>query len=201
MRSACAALLALACSAIAVPTNGNYENGNHGHGNYGIDHHGSGNYGNGNNGNGNNGNGNNGNGNNGNGNNGNSSNGSGSNGGGSSGGAAPTANVKNGTYTGVYSAEYDQDFFLGVPYAQPPVGDLRFRIPHSLNSAWSGSHDAMQYSAECVGYGSDQWNYPVSEVSLLHLVCTNMRLTVGVRTACTSTLYVRRASTTPRHSL
>lgn len=30
----------------------------------------------------------------------------------------PTAAVKNGTYAGVYSAKYDQDFFLGIPYAQ-----------------------------------------------------------------------------------
>jgi hypothetical protein len=30
----------------------------------------------------------------------------------------PTATVKNGTYTGVYNPEYDQDFFLGVPFAK-----------------------------------------------------------------------------------
>jgi hypothetical protein len=32
--------------------------------------------------------------------------------------ATPSATVKNGTYTGVYSAGYQQDFFLGMPYAQ-----------------------------------------------------------------------------------
>lgn len=30
----------------------------------------------------------------------------------------PTVAVKNGTYSGIYSNEYDQDFFLGMPYAQ-----------------------------------------------------------------------------------
>lgn len=30
----------------------------------------------------------------------------------------PTVTVKNGTYSGVYSPGYDQDFFLGMPYAQ-----------------------------------------------------------------------------------
>lgn len=30
---------------------------------------------------------------------------------------APVATVKNGSYEGVYSAGYDQDFFLGMPYA------------------------------------------------------------------------------------
>ena len=61
---------------------------------------------------------------------------------------SPTAQIKNGTYTGVHSAEYNQDFFLGMPYAQPPVGDLRFRNPASLNESWSDSRDAMQYSGE-----------------------------------------------------
>lgn len=35
---------------------------------------------------------------------------------------SPTVTVKNGTYGGVYSPQYDQDFFLGIPYAQ--VGEL-----------------------------------------------------------------------------
>ena len=67
--------------------------------------------------------------------------------------SAPTATVKNGTLAGVYSAEYDQDFFLGVPFAQPPVGDLRFVNPQSLNSTFSGTQDASSYSPECYGYG------------------------------------------------
>jgi hypothetical protein len=30
----------------------------------------------------------------------------------------PTATVRNGTYTGRYNPEYNQDFFLGVPFAK-----------------------------------------------------------------------------------
>jgi Carboxylesterase type B len=67
--------------------------------------------------------------------------------------SAPTAAVRNGTYTGVYSAGYDQDFFLGMPYAQQPVGNLRFTVPQSLNETWSGARDAREYSDICVGYG------------------------------------------------
>ncbi|KAF1983101.1 carboxylesterase family protein-like protein [Aulographum hederae CBS 113979] len=73
------------------------------------------------------------------------------------------AKVKNGTYAGVHSEKYNQDFFLGIPYAQPPVGDLRFRVTQSLNSSWEDAREATQYSKECVGYGSDQWNYETSE--------------------------------------
>jgi cholinesterase len=61
---------------------------------------------------------------------------------------SPTVKVKNGTYAGVYSVAHKQDYFLGVPYAQTPVGDLRFRIPQSLNSTWLGERAAANYSAE-----------------------------------------------------
>ncbi|OJJ00300.1 hypothetical protein ASPVEDRAFT_51519 [Aspergillus versicolor CBS 583.65] len=75
----------------------------------------------------------------------------------------PKAHVKNGTYEGVYSPEYDQDFFLGVPFAQPPVDNLRFQLPQSLNSTWEGSRDAKDYSLLCAGYGLDQTFYNQSE--------------------------------------
>ncbi|KAG6956774.1 hypothetical protein JG688_00011278, partial [Phytophthora aleatoria] len=68
-----------------------------------------------------------------------------------------TVTVKNGSYYGVYQENYDQDLFLGMPYAQPPVGDLRFRNPEPLNSTWTEAKNATEYSPECYGYGSDQW--------------------------------------------
>lgn len=62
-------------------------------------------------------------------------------------GTGPTASVKNGTYQGVYSPEYNLDHFLGIPYAQPPVGNLRFRNPVGLDQSWSGAKPATQYSS------------------------------------------------------
>ncbi|KAK5446502.1 hypothetical protein LTS15_009841 [Exophiala xenobiotica] len=70
---------------------------------------------------------------------------------------APTVKIKNGSYYGVHSPTYKQDFFLGMPYAQPPVDDLRFNLPMSLNSTWGNTKNATQYGYECYGYGSDQW--------------------------------------------
>ncbi|KAF4909348.1 Lipase 1 [Colletotrichum fructicola] len=75
----------------------------------------------------------------------------------------PLAQLKNGTYVGRYSAEYNQDFFLGIPYAQPPIGDLRFRQAQSLNETWEGTREAFNYSSLCVGYGLDQTFYSQSE--------------------------------------
>ncbi|KFY85578.1 hypothetical protein V500_08296 [Pseudogymnoascus sp. VKM F-4518 (FW-2643)] len=76
---------------------------------------------------------------------------------------APSATVHNGTLTGAYSAKYNQDFFLGVPFAQPPLGNLRLNLPHALNTSWTGSKEAVQYSPLCVGYGGDDVGYDVSE--------------------------------------
>jgi hypothetical protein len=62
--------------------------------------------------------------------------------------AGPTAHVKNGSYVGVHSDAYNQDFFLGVPFAQPPVGNLRYRAPASLNQSWTDVKPATVNSAE-----------------------------------------------------
>ena len=80
-----------------------------------------------------------------------------------------TATVRNGTYVGIHSESYNQDFFLGVPFAQPPVGSLRFRSPQPLNETWSALRDANAYSASCVGYGGDNLAYPSSSEDCLYL--------------------------------
>lgn len=67
--------------------------------------------------------------------------------------SAPSATVKNGTVVGVHSNEYNQDFFLGVPFAQPPVGNLRFRQAQPINTSWSEPIQATEYYPECIGYG------------------------------------------------
>lgn len=66
---------------------------------------------------------------------------------------SPTATIHNGTYSGVHSSTYGQDFFLGMPYAQQPVGNLRFTVPQPLNESWDEIRDAKEYSDICVGYG------------------------------------------------
>lgn len=38
-----------------------------------------------------------------------------------------TVYIPDGTLTGVQQTTYSQDLFLGIPYAQPPVGDLRLK--------------------------------------------------------------------------
>jgi hypothetical protein len=57
----------------------------------------------------------------------------------------PLVTTLNDSYYGSHSARYNVDSFLGLPYAQPPVGDLRYRAPQSLNTSWTGLKNATQY--------------------------------------------------------
>jgi para-nitrobenzyl esterase len=47
--------------------------------------------------------------------------------------------------------------FLGIPFAQPPVGVLRWREPLPA-TAWSGIRDASAYSAPCTQPDLGDWN-------------------------------------------
>ncbi|PYH85256.1 alpha/beta-hydrolase, partial [Aspergillus uvarum CBS 121591] len=56
----------------------------------------------------------------------------------------------------IHQPKWRQDYFFGIPYAQPPVDELRFRPPHSLNTSWVGEHNATEMGPMCYGYGPTQ---------------------------------------------
>lgn len=88
-------------------------------------------------------------------------------------GASPIATVRNGTYEGRYEPTYGTEYFLGMPYAQPPVEDLRFRVPASLNTSWTGTRNATEFGYQCIGYGRDTWsqgNYVSEDCLTLNVV-------------------------------
>ncbi|KAH6700606.1 lipase 2 [Leptodontidium sp. MPI-SDFR-AT-0119] len=119
---------------------------------------------------------------------------------------APTVTIINGSYSGVSNPNYDVESFLGIPYAKPPVGELRFRVPQSLNTSWNGSKPATEYGHQCVGYGSDTYLTPfaLSEDCLtLNVVrpsgYTNTKLPVAVWIHGGG--YVQGSSSNPRYNL
>ncbi|KAL0942648.1 Lipase 1-like protein 4 [Colletotrichum truncatum] len=79
--------------------------------------------------------------------------------------SSPSVRLSNGTYVGVRNEQYAQDLFLGIPYAQPPIGSLRYAPPQSLNESFKEPRTATEYGWMCIGYGSDTANLgsPVSE--------------------------------------
>jgi len=60
---------------------------------------------------------------------------------------APTADVTGGTVRGSLSAS--GAVFKGIPFAAPPVGELRWREPQPVKP-WHGLRDATHYSAACM---------------------------------------------------
>jgi para-nitrobenzyl esterase len=52
--------------------------------------------------------------------------------------------IKNGTIEGYHDAEKGLNLFLGVPYAKPPVGDLRWKAPQAAEG-WSGVKETKQF--------------------------------------------------------
>ena len=48
----------------------------------------------------------------------------------------------------VGSADGDVSYFKGVPYAQPPIGDLRWAPPQPIS--WTGDRDATKFSLPCL---------------------------------------------------
>ncbi|KAF2713988.1 alpha/beta-hydrolase [Pleomassaria siparia CBS 279.74] len=57
----------------------------------------------------------------------------------------------NGTYQGRHLLEFNQDLFLGIPFADAP----RLDNPVSLNTTWVGTRDASEYGPTCYGFGSN----------------------------------------------
>ena len=71
--------------------------------------------------------------------------------------------VKNGTYVGVHNKHYNVDYFLGMPFAKPPVGDLRLAQPVSLDESFTGTRNANELSPQCIQFRERTAGVPQSE--------------------------------------
>ncbi|KAF4470782.1 triacylglycerol lipase II precursor [Fusarium albosuccineum] len=82
---------------------------------------------------------------------------------------SPIVKLQNGSYHGSHNSAYNQDYFLGMPYAQPPLDNLRFRHPQPLNSSWSGLRNATEYQSKCYQYGYPSGGLRGGSDDCLHL--------------------------------
>jgi triacylglycerol lipase len=64
----------------------------------------------------------------------------------------PSVTIANGTVVG--GTDGTVEFFKGIPFAQPPVGDLRFRPPQPFNSNF-GQLDATKTPPVCLQSGAN----------------------------------------------
>lgn len=53
--------------------------------------------------------------------------------------------------------------FLGIPYAQPPIGDLRWRAPQPATN-WDGTRDARYFGHDCMQDYRSDYTPPYSQV-------------------------------------
>ncbi|MFL5483738.1 MAG: carboxylesterase/lipase family protein [Gemmatimonadaceae bacterium] len=63
--------------------------------------------------------------------------------------SAPRARTENGTVQGVVDSASGILVFRGIPYAAPPVADLRWRAPRPAAN-WSGVRDASKLGHNCM---------------------------------------------------
>src|SRR5579872_1348697 len=57
--------------------------------------------------------------------------------------------VEQGLVSGVAGASPEVRIFRGVPFAAPPVGDLRWRAPKPA-AKWTGVRNSSEFSAICM---------------------------------------------------
>lgn len=63
--------------------------------------------------------------------------------------AADIVHTQSGDLEGTRSADSKIRIFLGIPYAAPPVGDLRWKAPQPI-TGWTGVRKAAAFGARCM---------------------------------------------------
>ncbi|XP_015791040.1 acetylcholinesterase-1-like [Tetranychus urticae] len=79
--------------------------------------------------------------------------------------AEPIVTTKFGQIQG-FTDNYDDfkyESFLGIPFAEPPLGNLRFQLPQPFNSTWSTPYKAVNYGNGCFQTPLGSVNFNISE--------------------------------------
>jgi para-nitrobenzyl esterase len=73
--------------------------------------------------------------------------------------AADRVKTANGILESTSAAKDGVRNFKGIPFAQPPVGNLRWREPQPVKN-WTGARNADQFGPRCMQHtspGADYW--------------------------------------------
>jgi hypothetical protein len=67
---------------------------------------------------------------------------------------AQTVQTTNGTIQGGKCDSTDVDYYFSIPFAQPPIGDLRFAAPQPFVSSFRGTLDGTSPAPSCIQFSS-----------------------------------------------
>ncbi|EIM91451.1 alpha/beta-hydrolase [Stereum hirsutum FP-91666 SS1] len=76
--------------------------------------------------------------------------------------SGPRVNLTIGVFEGL-EANGGIERFLGIPFAQPPVGSLRFKAPVPINQTFTGVQNATMFGNACVQPPSSSLGAPTGE--------------------------------------
>jgi acetylcholinesterase len=100
--------------------------------------------------------------------------------------ASPLVVLPNGTLSGAYNDAYDQDFFLGVPYAAAPVGNLRFRRPEPPVAWGDDVRQADSYGPWCLGNRLNLAGFSQNATGEMSEDCLHVNIVRPARRGCES---------------